>query len=101
MTKLKKDIQKVLNKFPEVKWDRYIDSKKDLTFYGWITREDDKFDYLELGFKMNGKLEWYSTSSSKYSKDFGKRLNFEHFDCKRVEDLFSKGEVETIKLFNN
>lgn len=90
-------VAQFLNKYPEVRWDRYTDDGKELCFYGWIERIDRKYDYLELAFDKQGNEKWYSTSSAQYSKNFAKRGGFTHNDCLRVEDLLGD-TVNAIKL---
>lgn len=96
------EIKKILNQFPEVRWDRYTEQKypdgTGLEFYGWIERDDGKFDFLEIYF-FNNKPEWIATSSKKYSLGFHLRLGFpenEHLGCKRVEWIFP--DINCIKL---
>lgn len=104
----KDEIKRILNLFPEVLWDRYIEDRGGTTeddysdvrtdyFYGWITREDQYKDFMILSMQEDG---WsYLTSSSKYSAEFHKRMETkaEHTDCDRVEDLFPL-EVNVVRL---
>ena len=76
---MKNKIASFLNKYPEVKWDRYTDDGKEMCFYGWIERKDGNFDYLEIAFDKKGVERWYSTSSALYSEDFAKRGGFIHY----------------------
>lgn len=74
--------------FPEVQWDRF---GRDYAF-GWITRDDGKFDFALLVYEAYSdeaiKVSIIS-SSAKYSQEFGKRLGAkDHQDCKRIEDYF-------------
>ncbi len=96
---MKIEIQKILNLFPQVKWDRYTEDRNEMEFYGWIPRSDGKFDFLDIFF-VNGEPEWYATSSAKLSKTFHKKLKIKwpHLVCKRIETLFPNGEVNAIKL---
>lgn len=94
-----KAIKEMLNRFPEVRWDRYTEAGKERCFYGWIERADGRFDFLEILF-MGAKVDSYMTSSRQYSLDFYKRIYGDeegHIDCKRVENLFGD-EVNSIKL---
>jgi len=73
----------VLKKLDFVNWDRYFGEGNDLTFVGWIDREDEKKDFVVLDFSV--KPIWFATSSKKYSREIADILNQEHSDCKRVE----------------
>lgn len=89
----KEQIALILNKFPEVVWDRATgDIDGDFSCFGWIARDDYKFDYLDLYF-IKGEVCSYSTSSAKYSKEFANRLGFAHEDCKRMEHIFKDVKV--------
>lgn len=89
-------IESTLNLFPEVRWDRWSGEIDNMGIFGWISRPDGKFDFVQLIF-VDGEAEAISTSSKKYSEDFGKRLGFEnHRPCKRVEKDFPG--VNSIKL---
>jgi hypothetical protein len=94
---MKEKISKFLNLYPEVRWDRYTDDGKELCFYGWINRTDNKYDYLELAFDHEGNEKWYSTSSKWMSASFAGRGGFKHHVCKRVEDLLGD-TVNSIKI---
>lgn len=98
----KQKVKKVLNLFPEVRWDRYTEYQRELEFYGWIPRKDGKFDFVDIFF-VDGKPEWYATSSAALSKTFHKKLKIKwpHLTCKRVESLFTDNEVSMIKLDKN
>lgn len=97
----KQELQKTCNLFPEVRWDRYCAYPKSSTVFGWISREDGKFDVLLLYFTKD-KLRSYMTTSSRYSVDFGERLakyldtGLSHQSCKRVEYL--RLPINSIKL---
>ena len=102
----KKQIAKLLNKMPEVKWDRYVHYRKtEYVFFGWIDRDKDTYkDFFVLFITTKeGKADAYTyvISSAKLTKKVSPRYGFpttEHEDCIRVESLFSNNEVNTIKL---
>jgi len=96
MKKNKELIVEILNKFPEVVWDRFEGEVEDVfACFGWISREDYKFDFIDITFNK-GKAVTYSTSSAKHSEDFNKRLGFENYlPCQRMENLFDN--IKTIK----
>lgn len=89
-------VEEILNKFPEVIWDRWTGSLEDkhgIGVYGWIARDDGKSDFLFLRIDQDGP--WlFATSSSKHSSVFSSRLNFDaedsggHKSCKRIEHFF-------------
>lgn|SRR3990167_10972126 len=91
---MKKKIIKILNLFPEVIWDRYSGGLKDMAIFGWIDRKDGRKDFLVMDI-VNGKPQFFRTSSAKLSKSFSERLGWTHSDCKRVEDLF-RGNVKCL-----
>jgi len=94
MTKTK--VEKTLNLFPEVKWDRWagdMRSKQGIGVFGWLDRTDGKFDFVYIRIDKDGA--WLvATSSANHSAEFSKRLGFtNHGDCKRVEGHFSVNAV--------
>lgn len=96
MGSAKEKIEAILNLFPECVWDRFSGELDGwLSFFGWISRKDNKKDFLILEFAF-GKVSIMRTSSAEYSAEFAKRLGFNHHDCQRVEDHF--GGVKCIKL---
>jgi hypothetical protein len=81
-------ISSVLNRFPEVAWDRWAGDEDRLVVFGWIDREDGFKDFMTVRFD-DGDLVTFTTSSARYSKEFSARLGAtNHVDCKRVEDYF-------------
>ncbi len=85
-----------LNKFPEVVWDRFTGDAEDyFRCFGWIAREDDKFDFMVIDFDK-GEVVDYSTSSAKYSLEFSKRINFTHENCQSMYEFF-EDVVKTTK----
>lgn len=94
---MKHRIEAILNLFPEVRWDRWSGTFERMTIFGWIARDDGKFDFVFL-YLVNGQVDMIDTSSAKYSEEFGKRLGAgydDHQPCKRVENFFN---VNAIKL---
>ena len=85
-------INKILKKFPEVKWDRFVTTHKgNYVFYGWILRPNKPRDFFILSFAPEGGYLYHATSSTKFSKIFHDRLGFKkHNACKRVELHFKK-----------
>lgn len=85
----------ILNRFPEVFWDRCAGDREAMSAYGWIPRDDGRFDFLVVQFqeKPGGDEDWcwLVTSSAKWSQDFAVRIGFrpeQHNDCERIEDFF-------------
>jgi len=78
-----------LTLYPEVQWDRF---GLDYAF-GWIARDDDKFDFAILTYVPNDDSTVdvsIISSSAKYNREFGSRLGAtKHQNCKRIEDFFS------------
>ncbi len=96
---MQQSIEDILNKLPEVRWDRYAQANNEFIIYGWIKRNDKRFDFVILRF-FNNQVDSFITSSAKYSNSIHKRLGFliPHEPCKRVEDLFPRNEVNSIHL---
>jgi len=107
MKKIDKDraqnFQKLLDRFPFVKWDRVADMAyfpsvncSRYYIYGWIDREKDQKDFVVFnifGEKDDFRVEEFITSSAKYTKEINKLCGFresEHHDCIKVSDLVSK-----------
>lgn len=100
-SQLKKGIEATLKLFPEVNWDRWSGELADATIFGWVEREDQYKDYVELCM-WNGEPDTISTSSAKYSAAFSQRLGFtNHSDCRRVENDFSVPNVIHLKKARN
>jgi len=97
-----KTVEATLNLLPEVRWDRWSGDSDRCCVFGWVNRDDGKFDFVLITFDLtnedsNDCAEKICTSSAKYSEDFGKRLGFEnHHLCKRVEKDFPN--VQSIHL---
>lgn len=90
-------IEKVMNKLPFIKWDRYHyykDTRPIITVFGWIDREDSYKDFVVLEFDTNKQLLYFiATSSAKYSKKISEILGSKHFPCERVESTFEVDNV--------
>jgi hypothetical protein len=80
----------VLNKLPEVRWDRCVRRMERVTAFGWIDREDGRSDFVVVYIDHHGAAG-FATSSAKYSREFSERLfgtSEGHRDCERIEDVF-------------
>jgi hypothetical protein len=99
------DLSEILNRFPEVEWDRwggwyeYPAGEDEATVYtaspfGWIERDDGRFDFLVITVYWTPPLGIYhtsqQTSSARYSEEFAERLGNadSHIKCRRIEDDF-------------
>lgn len=91
-------IESILNIFPEVAWDRYIDDESGYIFYGWIDREDSYKDFMVIEMDKDGGY-YFITSSAKYSAEFLQRINPDsiHSDCIRIESNFEPKNMIRIK----
>jgi hypothetical protein len=91
----------ILNAFPEVLWDRYVDDPgaDETIVYGWAERSDGRHDFLVLAFTwpeagaitVDGLAVGFTTSSAALSRSFCERLYGtakHHIDCRRVADGF-------------
>jgi len=84
-----------------VEWDRYTggewsEGRQYVTVYGWIDRNDDYKDFVEIIRWANGQL-YFTTSSAEHTEDifkvlFGGSLD-NHNDCKRVENALNIDNV--------
>lgn len=94
--RFKKWIERWLNRFPEVKWDRWGGDDGRAVVYGWLEREDGRSDFMLVDFRqVSGGVDvFYITSSERFSEPFASRLGAPHRDCKRVEKDF--GGVENV-----
>lgn len=77
-----------------VKWDRYA-IKDDIGggfLFGWIKRDDGKYDFVVINFQMNNGVLMlgYNTSSKKYSQEILKRLKG---NLKSYAECRSAGEI--------
>jgi hypothetical protein len=92
---MKRRIEKILNLFPEVVWDRFSGHVDKMVVFGWIQRKDAHADFLLLRIE-DGIITNFTTSSEHYSASFAHRLGFFHSDCGRVENVFKN--VSAVKL---
>lgn len=91
-------ILNTLNLFPEVSWDRYVETGPGMTmFYGWIQREDAHEDFIILWFETHVCTQMF-TSSAKYTEEFSERLKFSHSGCKRVESISWADRCNCIRI---
>ena len=95
------DIKAVLTdlmmKLPFVQWDRYVEHLEEAqqaVFYGWIARDDGKFDFVLVSYYSKYHPFWadcisYSTSSKRYSPELSRillgREERPEAVCKRIE----------------
>lgn len=76
-----------------VAWDRYtVSDIGAYNIYGWLSRSDDKRDFLLLQIINNesGLNVGYVTSSAKYTQEIGSVLfgeNAPHNTCIKIEQL--------------
>jgi hypothetical protein len=92
------EVAEILNRFPEVQWDRCTHYHwAHYKVFGWLAREDGRSDFVLLEWTAGETNEPaqtnLTTSSAEYSQEFGRRLHGEHpgrvhLPCERVEDVF-------------
>lgn len=97
-------VAEVLNRFPEVTWDRCTADAVELVVYGWIDRDGDAYkDFLVLRFDNEGAAAFH-TSSAALSRSFATRLWGDdaggegHLDCERVEQVFGDRVARMVVL---
>lgn len=83
----------VLNRLPEVRWDRCAGTEASLGVYGWIPRDDGRFDFVVVEFQLHDGRDvcWFTTSSARLSATFAELLHGAagpHYACRRVNDVF-------------
>lgn len=88
------EIAEVLNRLPEVRWDRFTYGAGAAAVYGWIDRADGRADFVLVRFRVDDEgtrfFDWW-TSSAKHSLGICERLNGKvlgHVDCERVDERF-------------
>lgn len=97
-------IEKILAKFEFVRWDRFVEDipAKELSFYGWIERKQDKYkDFIVLKICTKDFYTDFITSSALWDKEICKILKVlkrDQLKCQRVEHNFSV--PNSIKLKN-
>lgn len=107
MSSTKGSIHGYLEVLSFVQWDRWSgDSLDDCTIFGWIERNKPHSDgvsmykdFVVIDFE-NGEPTLFRTSSATYSKKIADILNFDHSDCKRVENNFDIENVLKLKVRN-
>lgn len=90
-------IAEVLNRLPMVQWDRGIRAPVEgthedtaLVVYGWIERDDDHLDFVEVTFVTWSEQVGHTTSSARYSRAISILLDgadAPHFPCVRIADI--------------
>jgi hypothetical protein len=91
---IQESIERYLNLFPEVIWDRYTAWGDMFSVFGWIARDDERSDFYTLDFN-NGRFCDSNCSSARFSEEFWRRIcsvhpefpDDGHINCRRVEDL--------------
>lgn len=84
-------IARVCNRLPFVTWDRLINHGEMSSIYGWIPRDDGRFDFVVIEFQFAGDREpYWITSSARNSAAIAELLGQggSHNPCQRVEDVF-------------
>ena len=79
-----------------VTWDRYAQDPTSITSYGWITREDDRSDFIVLELDLKSGDVSYTTSSAQYTEEISRRLygsTDTHNTCQRIEDIVTPSEL--------
>lgn len=100
-----------MNRFPEVAWDRWggwyeypgdADGIHSAGVFGWIDREDGRFDFMSLHVFWTDAdgvyAESYTTSSAALSAEFAERLGVDHVECRRIEDDLGSLVENVIRL---
>lgn len=91
-------VEKVLSALEFVNWDRFFEisfaSHRIINVFGWIDREDDYKDFVDIEFNiMRQEVTFLSTSSEEHSKKIADILGSMHIPCQRVEDNFDVKNV--------
>jgi hypothetical protein len=76
-------------RLPFVTWDRWAGDRDHAAAFGWIPREDGRFDFVRI--ESDGEGYGQSTSSAEYSARISEMLNgrrSKHHGCRRIEDDF-------------
>lgn len=81
-----------------VEWDRFVvgdwGDEQYVSVYGWIDRDDEYKDFVEVIFWPESEDIYFTTSSAERTKDLHRDLVGEddlddHNECHRVEDSFN------------
>jgi len=80
-------ITEVANRMDFVVWDRTVvfEELSHAMLYGWIARDDGRFDFVVLWFWFDGEPQWtFVTSSARYSPLLQEMQDpeTEHNDCR-------------------
>jgi len=96
----KRHIAGWLNRFPEVMWDRLTEDAADVKAYGWVARDDGRFDFVLLDFwNADAGTPGFSTSSAELSATFASRLGVaDENECQRVEHVLGDLVLKKIEL---
>lgn len=93
----------ILNRFPEVRWDRTAGDVENRTVFGWVDRPGSvRSDFLVLIFTPPDLIAMV-TSSAALSLDFHRRLYGDeegHNACRPVEDHYGELVPHTVRRRN-
>ena len=92
---MKEQIEKILNSWPEVTWDRWAGDEHNMQVFGWLKRLDSHKDFVFLWI-VNGVVVNYCSSSPDHTKRFAEQNSNKYYPCQRVEDVFKN--VNSVKL---
>lgn len=94
-------IAELLNRCPEIRWDRFVETIEELQVYGWIGRPDGRSDFVLVTIRLADLGVGFMTSSAFWTKQISLRLcgtASDHQDCERVEDRFGDKVFNTISI---
>lgn len=99
-------VAKILNRFPEVRWDR-LTRYEDwyVSVFGWMNRDDGRSDFVVITWENRDGQVFTNlkTSSAEKSHEFGIRLhgdflNRVHLACERVEHVLGELVPNCIRI---
>ena len=94
-------VEVLLDRLSMVTWDRFIEGGDSVTVYGWIDRDDEYKDYIQIDICPSDTYVSFTTSSEEHTEEihellFGADTVGDHNECQRVENHFDVEQAVTL-----
>lgn len=89
-----KHVEEKLEALTFVRWDRFIETTKEIYFYGWIDRKKDSYkDFLLAVLSKETQKWWWVSSSVGLENEIDRilrgNINMDRISCQRIEHNFN------------
>ena len=94
-------VEELLDRLSMVTWDRFVECGDSVTVYGWIDRDDEYKDYIQIEIWPSDEYVSFTTSSEEHTEEihellFGADTVGDHNECQRVENHFDVEQAVTL-----